>query len=64
MRSTRAAADDAAGQRRRVLREYFSAGSRETVVGPLGVLRLGGVASPRFTAFRLTGGDRGYLSGP
>ena len=40
-RSTRAAADDAAGQRRRVLREYFSGGPRETVVGPLGVLALG-----------------------
>ena len=37
----RAAADDEAGQRRRVLREYFSGGPRETVAGPLGVLRVG-----------------------
>ena len=60
----RAAADDEAGQRRRVLREFFSGGTPDTVVGPLGVLASGAVASPRFTAFRLTGGHRGYLSGP
>ena len=59
-----AAADDAAGQRRRVLREYFSGGPRETVAGTADVLGSGAVATPRFTAFRLTGGDRGYLSGP
>ena len=59
-----AAADDAAGQRRRVLREYFSGGPRETVAGPLDVGGSGAVETPRFTAFRLTGGDRGYLSGP
>ena len=60
----RAAADDEAGQRRRVLYQYFSAGSRQTVVGPLGVQRLGGVSSASFTTFRLAGGHRRYLSGP
>jgi branched-chain amino acid transport system substrate-binding protein len=60
----RAAADEQAGRRRRVLREYFSGGARDTVVGPLRVLGSGAVASPRFTAFRLAGGHRGYLSAP
>jgi ABC-type branched-subunit amino acid transport system substrate-binding protein len=60
----RAAADDQAGRRRRVLREYFSDGVTDTVAGPLGVLASGAAASPRFTAFRLTDGHRGYLSGP
>jgi ABC-type branched-subunit amino acid transport system substrate-binding protein len=60
----RAAADDAAGRRSRVLREYFSGGARETVVGPLRLLGSGALASPRFTAFRLTDGHRGYLSKP
>jgi hypothetical protein len=60
----RAAADEQAGRRRRVLREYFSGGARDTVVGPLRVLGSGAVASPRFTAFRLGSGRRGYLSSP
>jgi hypothetical protein len=60
----RAAADEQAGRRRRVLREYFSGGVTDTVAGPLGVLASGAAASPRFTAFRLTNGQRGYLSGP
>lgn len=60
----RAAADDRAGRRRRVLREYFSGGTQETVAGPLRVLGSGAVASPRFTAFRLAAGHRGYLSAP
>jgi ABC-type branched-subunit amino acid transport system substrate-binding protein len=55
----RAAADDRAGERRRVLREYFSAGPRDTVAGPLRVLPSGAVAQPRFTATRLPNGDRG-----
>jgi ABC-type branched-subunit amino acid transport system substrate-binding protein len=58
----RAAADDQAGQRRRVLREYFSGGPSDTVAGPLRVLGSGEVAAPRFTAFRLAGGRREYLS--
>jgi ABC-type branched-subunit amino acid transport system substrate-binding protein len=60
----RAAADDQAGRRRRVLREYFSGGTKATVVGPLRVLGSGALASPRFTAFRLADGHRGYLSAP
>jgi ABC-type branched-subunit amino acid transport system substrate-binding protein len=60
----RAADDDEAGRRRRVLREYFSGGVQDTVAGPLGVLASGVAASPRFTAFRLAAGRRGYLSAP
>jgi hypothetical protein len=59
----RAAADDEAGQRRRVLREYFSGGAPATVAGPLGVAASGAAAAPRFTAFRLSGGRRRYLAG-
>jgi hypothetical protein len=47
-----------------VLREYFSGGVQDTVAGPLGVLASGAAASPRFTAFRLAAGRRGYLSAP
>ncbi len=53
----RAAADERAGQRRRVLREYFSGGARDTVAGPLQVLPSGALASPRFTAFRARRSD-------
>jgi len=60
----RAAADDEAGRRRRVLREYFSAGARDTVAGPLPVLASGAAAQPHFTAFRLSNGRRGYLREP
>jgi ABC-type branched-subunit amino acid transport system substrate-binding protein len=60
----RAAADDRAGQRRRVLREYFSGGAPDTVAGPLPVLGSGAAAQPRFTTFRLPNGRRGYLKGP
>ena len=55
----RAAADDRAGERRRVLREYFSAGAADTVAGPLSVLPSGAVAQPRFTTSRLPKVDRG-----
>jgi ABC-type branched-subunit amino acid transport system substrate-binding protein len=55
----RAAADDRAGQRRRVLREYFRDAAAETVAGPLRVLPSGAAAQPRFTTFRLPKGDRG-----
>jgi branched-chain amino acid transport system substrate-binding protein len=58
---TRAADDDQAGRRRRVLREYFSGGERVTVAGPLRLLGSGALASSRFTAFRLTDGRREYL---
>jgi branched-chain amino acid transport system substrate-binding protein len=53
----RTAADKRAGERRAVLRAYFSPGARETVIGPLSVL-----APASFTAFRLSGGRRAYLS--
>jgi branched-chain amino acid transport system substrate-binding protein len=59
---TRAAVDEQAGWRRRVLREFFAPRARETVAGPLRVLGSGQVASPRFTAFRLAGGRREYLT--
>ena len=55
----RAAADDRAGERRRVLREYFRGAAAETVAGPLEVLPSGAAAQPRFSTFRLTKGDRG-----
>ena len=55
----RAAADDRAGERRRVLREYFSAGAADTVAGPLSVLPSGAAAQPRFTTSRLAKADRG-----
>lgn len=58
---TRAAADNQAGRRRRVLREYFSGVARDTVAGPLRVLGSGEVAPARFSAFRLAGGRREYL---
>jgi ABC-type branched-subunit amino acid transport system substrate-binding protein len=55
----RAAADDRAGERRQVLREFFRGGAAETVAGPLRVLPTGAAAQPRFSAFRLAKGDRG-----
>ena len=55
----RAAADDRAGERRRVLREYFRGGAAETVAGPLRVLPSGAAAQPRFSRFRLAKGDLG-----
>lgn len=59
----RAAADKRAGERRAVLRAYFSGGARDTVVGPLSVLGSGAVSPARFSAFRLSGGRREYLFG-
>jgi ABC-type branched-subunit amino acid transport system substrate-binding protein len=56
-----AATDRRAGDRRQVLRAFFSGRARDTVAGPLRVLGSGEVASARFTAFRLAGGRREYL---
>jgi len=61
---SRAAADDRAGQRRQVLRAYFSPGPRETVLGPLSVRGAGEISPARFSAYRLSGGSREYLSPP
>jgi branched-chain amino acid transport system substrate-binding protein len=60
----RAAADDRAGERRRVLEAFFAGGARETVLGPLSFLPSGEVSPARFSAFRLIKGRRGYLTGP
>jgi hypothetical protein len=57
----RAAADRRAGDRRQVLRLFFSGGPHDTVAGPLGVLASGEASPARFTAFRLAGGRREYL---
>jgi ABC-type branched-subunit amino acid transport system substrate-binding protein len=57
-----AADEKRAGERRRVLALFFSGRPRETVVGPLTVLGSGEVSPARFSAFRVSGGRREYVS--
>jgi len=61
---TRAAQDDEAGERQRVLDAYFAAGAVDTALGPLTVEPTGEVSPARFSTYRLAGGRRVYLSAP
>jgi hypothetical protein len=54
------AAGNRAGERRTVVRAYFSPGARQTVAGPIALDRAGEASPARFTAFRLDGGRRVY----
>ena len=45
-----------------LLRLFFSGRPRETVVGSLTVLGSGEVSPARFSAFRVSGGRREYVS--
>jgi ABC-type branched-subunit amino acid transport system substrate-binding protein len=56
-----AAAENRAGERRRVIERYFSGRPRKTVAGALTVLASGEVSPARFSAFRVPGGRRDYL---
>ena len=55
---TRAAQDDDAGSRQRVIDAFFDAGAQSTAVGPLTVQPDGVLAAPRFTTYRVSGGRR------
>jgi ABC-type branched-subunit amino acid transport system substrate-binding protein len=57
-----AADEKRAGERRRVLQLFFSGRPRETVAGPVTVLGSGEVSPARFSAFRVSGGRREYVS--
>ncbi|HYH88711.1 MAG TPA: hypothetical protein VEX67_05735 [Solirubrobacteraceae bacterium] len=61
---TRAAQDDEAGERQRVLDAFFAAGALDTALGPLTVEPTGEVSPARFSTYRLSGGRRVYLSAP
>ena len=60
---TRAAQDDDAGTRQRVIDAFFSAGTQSTAVGPLTVEPDGVLAAPRFSTYRLKGGQPGIRAG-
>ena len=60
---TRAAANDDAGTRQRVIDAFFAAGTQSTAVGPLTVEPDGVLAAPRFSTYRLIGGRRVYAGG-
>jgi hypothetical protein len=55
---TRAARDDDASARQRVIDAFFAAGTRSTTIGPLTVEPDGVLAAPRFSTYRLSGGRR------
>ena len=55
---TRAAQDDDASSRQRVIDAFFDAGAQSTAVGPLTVQPDGVLAAPRFTTYRVSGGRR------
>ena len=57
---TRAAQEDDAGTRQRVIDAFFSAGTQSTAVGPLTVEPDGVLAAPRFSTYRLKRGQRVY----
>ena len=57
---TRAAEDDDAGTRERVIDAFFAAGTQSTAVGPLTVEPDGVLAAPRFSTYRLKDGQRVY----
>ena len=57
---TRAAQNDDAGTRQRVIDAFFSAGTQSTAVGPLTVEPNGVLAAPRFSTYRLKEGKRVY----
>ena len=57
---TRAAEHDEAGARQRVIDAFFTAGTQDTVIGPLRVAPNGDVAPARFSTYRLERGRRVY----
>jgi ABC-type branched-subunit amino acid transport system substrate-binding protein len=57
---TRAARDDDAGTRQRVIDAFFAPGAKPTAIGPLSVEPDGVLAAPRFSTYRLSGGRRVY----
>ena len=59
---TRAAQNDDAGTRQRVIDAFFAAGTQSTAVGPLTVEPDGVLAAPRFSTYRLNGGRRVYAA--
>ena len=60
---TRAARDDDAGTRQRVIDAFFAPGPKPTAIGPLTVEPDGVLAAPRFSTYRLSGGRRVYAPG-
>ena len=60
----RAAEDDAAGTRQRIIDAYFAGEPHSTVLGRLVIGPTGDVAPARYSTFRLSGGSRDYGSAP
>jgi ABC-type branched-subunit amino acid transport system substrate-binding protein len=55
-----AAEDNDAGSRQRVIDAFFAAGTHDTAIGPLTLEPDGVLAGPRFSTYRVSGGERVY----